>query len=219
VIKSVFVLSYPLAAASCFLLRLHDGECLALGLDRVLGELLGNLHEQRLHVVGILGGRFQVQNTIFLRIRGRFLKFHLSTLFQISLVTRQRNDNVRVAPALQLLDPTFGTGKGIWIGNIINNNGGRGTSIIHGRQRSITLLAGRVPAKKDRKKIIAQRTNEKKFCGTVIRDVASCQAAGNTFGVFSPIFIPYQISNLTVESSRATVCVKKAAPMVGSWNS
>jgi hypothetical protein len=134
-----------LATISLFLLLRHERKRFAFRLRRSLGKLFCNFYKQCLYIIRILGRCFQMQNSMLRRVRIRFFKIHLATSFQICLVACQGNDNVGVSASLQFLDPTLGAAKTIRAGNIVNDYGGRRSTIIHGRQTAIALLTRSVP--------------------------------------------------------------------------
>jgi hypothetical protein len=59
--------------------------------------------------------------------------------------THQRDDNVRVPPSLQFLHPALRACEGIGIRDVVHNDGGRGTAVVHGGEGTVPLLPGGVP--------------------------------------------------------------------------
>jgi len=133
------------AAVPLFLLLGHDGEGLPLRLGRSFRELLGDFDEQRLDVVGVLGRRFQVEDAVLGRVRVGLLELDLAPVFQVGLVARQRDDDVRVAPALQFLHPALGAGEGIWIRDVVHDDRRRRTAVVHGSEGPVAFLSGGIP--------------------------------------------------------------------------
>lgn len=78
---------FALAAAPSLLLVLggDDGEGLAGGLGGVLGQLARDLNEELLYVLGVLGGRFEVQDVVLGRVRRCLLQLHRALVLKVAL--------------------------------------------------------------------------------------------------------------------------------------
>lgn len=55
------------------------------------------------------------------------------------------NHHILIPPSLQFLHPRLRPRERIRIGNIVNNNGRCGASVVHGREGTVSFLSGRVP--------------------------------------------------------------------------
>ena len=77
----------PLSAAAPTLLLLRqDRESLPIWLLLGLRQLLRNLHEQRLYIIRVFGGRFHVQDPVLLGVVIRLVEINLPTRLQVRLV-------------------------------------------------------------------------------------------------------------------------------------
>lgn len=63
----------------------------------------------------------------------------------LTVYTYQCNNNIRIPPSLQFLHPTLRARERIRIRYIVHDDRRGRAPVIHGRQRPIALLAGRIP--------------------------------------------------------------------------
>ncbi len=64
---------------------------------------------------------------------------------QIALIAHQHNHNVRVRVISQLLQPPRHVLVCLVLGDVVHQQGAHGTTVVSGCDRTIALLAGRVP--------------------------------------------------------------------------
>mmetsp|Transcript_39884 Transcript_39884/g.68447 ORF Transcript_39884/g.68447 Transcript_39884/m.68447 type:complete len:228 (-) Transcript_39884:5-688(-) len=140
-----------LAAASLLVRRctrcLHVDDALPAGpgLRRVLRQLACDGNEQFVDIGRGLRARFHREYTVVVRVRLGLLGLDLSLRVKVRLVASERDDNVWVALPLQLLHPLLCALEGVPVGDIVHHNRSSSPAVVHGGERVIALLAGRVP--------------------------------------------------------------------------
>jgi len=62
------------------------------------------------------------------------------------LVSGERDDDVGVPAALQLLDPALGAVEAVLVGDVVHHDGRRRAAVVHGRQRPVPKWGARTRA-------------------------------------------------------------------------
>ena len=87
----------------------------------VLGQLLGDLLEHGLHVVGRLGRRLEEDAAVVLRVGACLGGPDLALLLQVILVAGERDDDVGRTLTLELLDDRLGAVERVLVGDVVHD--------------------------------------------------------------------------------------------------
>mmetsp|Transcript_31517 Transcript_31517/g.93641 ORF Transcript_31517/g.93641 Transcript_31517/m.93641 type:complete len:254 (-) Transcript_31517:50-811(-) len=125
--------------------RNHDARAARPRLWRVLGQLARDRDKELVHVGRRLRARLHEEDAVVARIRLRLLRLHLALGRQVRLVARKRNHDVWVALPLQLLHPLLPALERVPVCDVVHDDCCSSAPVVHGRERVVPLLAGRVP--------------------------------------------------------------------------
>lgn len=111
----------------------------------ILRQFLGYGHKDFIHIHGCFSGGLHEEQTVVLGIGLRFLEVYSSFTGKVGLISRQGDYNIWACLSLKFLHPVLCSGECFCVGDVIDHNGGLGSSVVHRGQAVVPLLPCRVP--------------------------------------------------------------------------
>mmetsp|Transcript_7060 Transcript_7060/g.17241 ORF Transcript_7060/g.17241 Transcript_7060/m.17241 type:complete len:319 (+) Transcript_7060:1107-2063(+) len=101
--------------------------------------------KRRVDPTGIEGGRLDKSQIVLFRKAHGLVRLDRPKMAQITFVSHQHDNNVGLGVVPKFLEPSLDVFKGPVLGNVINQQGPDGSSVIGRRNCPIALLPGSVP--------------------------------------------------------------------------